>query len=75
MGKKKDELEKLQGHIYANVISILGVFSAIIALLVTNVQAFSADKTICQIIAINAAIIISVFVMMISIKFLLKNRN
>ena len=57
------------------MISILGVFSAIIALLVTNVQAFSADKTICQIIAINAAIIISVFVMMISIKFLLKNRN
>ncbi len=63
--KEKDGLEKLQGRIYANTVSILGVFAAIIALLVTNVQAFSAEKSLSQVIMINVAVIASVAVLML----------
>lgn len=72
MAKQKDELEKMQGRIYANVVSILGVFSAIVALLVTNVQAFSAEKSICQVVQINIAIVASILVLMLVIKFVIK---
>ena len=73
--KEKDGLEKLQGRIYANMVAILGVFAAIIALLVTNVQAFSADKSLCQVVMINADIIASVIVMMVLVRFFLGGKK
>lgn len=51
------------------------MFAAIIALLVTNVQAFSADKSLCQVVMINAAIIASVIVMMVLVRFFLGGKK
>lgn len=73
--KEKDGLERLQGRIYANMVAILGVFAAIIALLVTNVQAFSADKSLCQVVMINVAIIAGVIVMMALVRFFLGGKR
>lgn len=75
MDKRRNDLEKLQGRIYADVVAILGIFSAFIAILVSNVQAFSADKGLCEVASINAAIIVSVLSLLIFIKFFTNGRK
>lgn len=75
MEKRKNNLERLQGRIYADVVAILGIFSAFIAVLVSNVQAFSADKGICDVVLINAAIIASVGLLLVFIWLFLNGRK
>ncbi len=75
LDRQKDDLEKLQGRIYANTVAILGVFAAIIALLVTNVQAFSADKSLGQVVMINVAVIASVAVLMLFVRLIQKGKK
>ncbi len=67
--KEKDGLEKLQGRIYANMVAILGVFAAIIALLVTN------DKSLGQVVMINVAVIASVAVLMLFVRLIQKGKK
>lgn len=75
MDKRKNDLEKLQGRIYADVVAILGVFSAFIAILISNVQAFSANKGLCEVISINVAIILAVVVLFIAISHFIKSNK
>lgn len=75
MEEQKDDLEKLQSRIYLNVISLLGIFSAVIALLITNVQAFSAEKSLGQVVMINIAVIASVAVLMLFVRLIQKWRR
>lgn len=70
---KKNDLEKLQGRIYMDVVAILGVFSAIIALLVTNVQAFTAEKSLGQVVEINVAILLAVAALLFFVHKFIKN--
>ncbi len=50
-------------------------FAAIIALLVTNIQVFSADKSVCQVLTINVAVIASVAVLMLFVWLIQKWRR
>ncbi len=73
MDKRKNNIEKLQGRIYADVVAILGIFSAFIAILISNVQAFSSDKGLREVVLINVAILVGIFFLLCFIKSFTKN--
>lgn len=66
------KIEKITDHIYTNVIAILGVFAAIISIIVTNIQALSDHKEFTTILKFDGSIVFCILVLLISLKVFFK---
>lgn len=74
-----ERIEKETEHIYANMISIMGVFVAIFALIVINANAvagtISQEKNICnallKLIVLNLPVVICIIVLLVGIRFII----
>ena len=77
--RRIERIEKETEHIYANMISIMGVFVAIFALIVINANAIagtiSADTKICdallKLAILNIPVVICIIALLIGVRFII----